>query len=327
MRATILYFILILFSVYSCNNDEDTNPENVDYQQEMKSFVQNISSYSKGINPNFSIIPQNGHQLLTVDGEASGNESAEYIAAIDAVGREDLYYGYTNDDVATPIDDTNEMIPFLEICKTNNLPVFVSDYCFTHSKMDDSYRKNNTNGYISFAAPERNLNVIPDYPATPMDVNANNIKELVEAKNFLYLINSENYTTKQSFLNALATTNYDVILIDYAFNEDPFTADEIISLKLKENGGKRLIIAYMSIGEAETYRYYWQNEWTPGSPEWLDVENPDWEGNYKVKYWNRDWQSIIYGNDNSYLKKILDANFDGVYLDIIDAFEYYEEGL
>lgn len=35
------------------------------------------------------------------------------------------------------------------------------------------------------------------------------------------------------------------------------------------------------------------------------------------------WQAIIYGNDNSYLKKIIDAGFDGVYLDIIDAFEYF----
>lgn len=33
---------------------------------------------------------------------------------------------------------------------------------------------------------------------------------------------------------------------------------------------------------------------------------------------------IIYGNNNSYVKKILDAGFDGVYLDIIDAFEYFE---
>jgi len=31
------------------------------------------------------------------------------------------------------------------------------------------------------------------------------------------------------------------------------------------------------------------------------------------------------GNSEAYLKKTLDAGFDGVYLDIIDAFEYYEE--
>jgi len=43
-----------------------------------------------------------------------------------------------------------------------------------------------------------------------------------------------------------------------------------------------------------------------------------------VRYWVAAWQDIVYGNDNSYLKKIRDAGFDGVYLDIIDAFEYFE---
>jgi cysteinyl-tRNA synthetase len=80
----------------------------------------------------------------------------------------------------------------------------------------------------------------------------------------------------------------------------------------------------MSIGESEDYRYYWQASWNTAKPEWMNAENPDWPGNFKVKYWHTEWQSIIYGNDGSYLKKILDAGFDGVYLDIIDAFEFYE---
>ena len=45
--------------------------------------------------------------------------------------------------------------------------------------------------------------------------------------------------------------------------------------------------------------------------------------NYKIEYWNEEWQSIIYGNENSYLKKILDSGFDGVYLDIVDAYENF----
>jgi len=39
---------------------------------------------------------------------------------------------------------------------------------------------------------------------------------------------------------------------------------------------------------------------------------------------NDEWQDIIFDNENSYLKKIIDAGFDGFYLDIIDAFEYFE---
>ena len=146
-----------------------------------------------------------------------------------------------------------------------------------------------------------------------------------DAKNFLYLINGENFTTKRALIDAIKNTNYDAIVMDLNQNEEIFSASEINELKVKKNGASRLVICYMSIGEAEDYRYYWQNKWKINKPEWLGKSNPDWKGNYKVCYWNNDWQNIIYGNDNSYLKKIIDANFDGVYLDIIDAFEYYEE--
>jgi cysteinyl-tRNA synthetase len=321
-----IFFIPLFFIFLSsaCDN-ETTNPENIDYKQEMRNFVQNISKYAKGINSKFIVIPQNGEQLVSITGEKEGAADYIYLSAIDGQGREDLNYGYYNDDEATPAEDTEAMIPFLDICVNNNVSVLVTDYCSTHSKMDDSYTKNAAKNYLSFAAPQRDLNVVPDYPVQPINVNSEDITKLSDAKNFLYIINSENYNSKTAFIDALKATDYDVILIDYAFNEEPYTKDEISSLKIKNNGAKRLIISYMSIGEAENYRYYWQNDWKTGNPEWLDKENLDWEGNYKVKYWNSEWQSIIYGNDNSYLKKILDAGFDGVYLDIIDGFEYYEE--
>jgi cysteinyl-tRNA synthetase len=43
-----------------------------------------------------------------------------------------------------------------------------------------------------------------------------------------------------------------------------------------------------------------------------------------VKHWYGEWQDMIFGNNGSYLKKMYDVGFDGVYLDIIDAFEYFE---
>jgi cysteinyl-tRNA synthetase len=85
-----------------------------------------------------------------------------------------------------------------------------------------------------------------------------------------------------------------------------------------------MVISYMSIGEAESYRYYWDDDWRLGNPEWLVRENPNWKGNFKVQYWNPEWKAVILGNDNSYLQLILDAEFDGVYLDIIDGFEFFE---
>lgn len=84
------------------------------------------------------------------------------------------------------------------------------------------------------------------------------------------------------------------------------------------------MICYMSIGEAEDYRYYWDENWKKQKPSWLDEENGNWPGNYKVRYWDPNWQKIIMGSKESYLDKILASDFDGVYLDIIDGFEYFE---
>ena len=116
-----------------------------------------------------------------------------------------------------------------------------------------------------------------------------------------------------------------IVIMDLFFGgTERLSYTDVSSLKVKSGGGSRLVVSYMSIGEAEDYRYYWQTQWATSAPSWLAEENPDWPGNYKVRYWDEDWQNIIFGNEDSYLSMILDAGFDGVYLDIIDAFEYFE---
>ena len=83
----------------------------------------------------------------------------------------------------------------------------------------------------------------------------------------------------------------------------------------------KVLIAYLSIGEAENYRNYWQEDWKPGNPVFLDKENPNWKGNFKVKYWYSDWQKIVFDS----LFKIIDKGYDGVYLDIVDAYDYFDD--
>lgn len=327
-KLTNLLYVLIIaiLLLTSCEDVNDDSISDRDFKQDMRYFVQEISRYSKGINPTFIIIPQNGHDILTVDGEETSLPAIEYITAIDGIGREDLFYGYDNDNEPTPTIDKDYMIAFMDIAKNNGVEVLVTDYCWTSSYMDDSYTQNTEKGYISFAADHRELNNIPKYPTIPNNVNTANISSLALAKNFLYLINPETYSTKTAFLNAIQNTNYDLVIIDLFFDgTDELTFEDISSLKTKLSGGPRMLIAYMSIGEAEDYRYYWYSGWKSNPPAWLGKENPDWEGNYKVRYWEKEWQEIIFGNNDSYLKMIIDTGFDGVYLDIIDAFEYFEE--
>lgn len=320
-KLLLLTFVIGLF--YNCDREDD--PIDPYYQQEMRNFVIGLSSYARNTNSNFIIIPQNGLQLVTSDGEEDGPVNLPYLNAIDGHGQEDLFFGYDDDNKKTPGVETEYLRAFLDKSKKQGNTILITDYCWTPEKMDESYNLNNTNGYVSFAADERELNTIPDYPSTIYNENSKNINSLSAVNNFLYLINPENFSSKSEFINAVNSTNYDLIIMDLFFSDDSeFSATEIDALKQKANGGKRLVIAYMSIGEAEDYRYYWKDEWYNSKPSWMDGENPDWEGNYKVKYWNPEWQNIIYGNNESYLNKITLAHFDGVYLDIIDAFEYYE---
>jgi len=261
--------------------------------------------------------------LVTTNGEDDGNPDNAYLAAIDGNGQENLFYGYDNDDQATSSENSDYLQRLLAVSKNAGKTILVTDYTSTPSKITDSYRKNAAAGYVSFAAPNRGLDVIPNM--VPNNVNAANITTLGQAKNFLYLINPQEYNTKAAFIQAVTATNYDAVIMDLFLNDEPFTASEVAQLRTKANGGKRMVICYMSIGEAEDYRYYWQGSWAKDKPGWIAGENPDWPGNYKVKYWDEEWQGLIYKNQDSYLQKITSAQFDGVYLDIIDAFEYFEK--
>lgn len=292
-----------------------------DYRHLMRDFVCAISKTAKAVDPGFIVIPQNGEALLTETGQADGPLAQDYLDAIDGLGREDLFYGYEADNVPTPKKEREWMIAFLDLAEENGIEVLVTDYCWSKQSVDASYSKNAERGYVSFAADHRELDNIPRYPKRPTNENASEVHSLADVRNFLYLINPTAFSDRYAFVAGLGQTNYDLFIIDAFFDDLALTPAEIASLKAKKNGGARLVIAYMSIGEAEDYRYYWQPEWKENPPSWLLDENPDWPGNYKVRYWDPDWQTIIYG----YMDKILAAGFDGVYLDLIDAYETFEE--
>lgn len=327
LRKIVTAFTIPFF-LFSCKKEEtDTKPSNVDFRQEMRNFVQDISTYSRAQYPGFIVIPQNGQELLTSNGEAGGTLQTAYISAISGVGREELFYGYDNhDDMPTPAADRDNWLSLCTIAKNNGLRVLTTDYCYTNSKVQDSYLRNFQQGFISFAATHRELDNIPG--GTPYNENNLNILSLNDAKNFLYLINTQAFTTKQQFITAVSASNYDAVIMDAFFQEgnstNIWTVSEINQLKTKANGAKRLVIAYMSIGEAEDYRWYWQSDWKTHKPAWLGRLNPQWPGNYEVRYWMPEWKQYITGNSSSYTQKIMDAGFHGVYLDIIDSFEYWE---
>ena len=90
------------------------------------------------------------------------------------------------------------------------------------------------------------------------------------------MLDSSPYGTKDAFIDAMIDTNYDVLIIDpFHRGTIPLTYDDMKRLRYKKVGTPRTILAYLNIGTAETYRYYWQNNWRAGSPEFIGEGNLD----------------------------------------------------
>jgi cysteinyl-tRNA synthetase len=141
-------------------------------------------------------------------------------------------------------------------------------------------------------------------------------------------VSSWAYQLQDPSADEIAGSPYDLVVIDYSTNgceDGEFSKTQVEKMKKKPDGSRRIVLAYMSIGEAEPYRFYWQEAWNKGKPFWILEPNPKWPDNYRVEYWNGAWKKILFGSDFSYLDRIINAGFDGVYLDIVDGYEAFQK--
>ena len=320
--------LLVPLAFGGCNFDEFpefTTVGNFDYAQQMRNFVESISSYAASIDSSFIIIVEDAPELVTTTGSQTAPVDTDYVNALDALAQTGLFYGGTTIDRATSDAERNRLQAYLDLAQDEGAEIMVTDFATTEANIENAYDLSDDAGYIAFVADHTELDDIPLLPDPINNRNALNIDRLSQTQNFLNLIDTRLYSTRQDLVNDIVDTDYDVIVIDFFFNGLEYTADQINDLKFKDNGRRRLLIATMNIGEAEDNRYYWESFWPTNPPEWLGDAVPDNEYGYYVEYWDPEWQDIIFGNDDSYLFRIIDAGFDGVYLKSVDVYEYFED--
>ena len=119
-------------------------------------------------------------------------------------------------------------------------------------------------------------------------------------------------------LNPARLPNVDLFILDPTPDGTTLYAPGQVA-KMKQGG--RLLLAYLSIGEAEDYRSYWQKGWKPGKPTWLGPTNPEWGGNYKVHYWDPAWRRIVLDSALAIQRR----GFDGLFLDVVDGWEFWQD--
>ncbi len=136
----------------------------------------------------------------------------------------------------------------------------------------------------------------------------------------------------------IAKVAADVVVMDHARNggREALTAADIDRVRRGPDGKKRLVISYISIGEAEEFRYYWKPDWTLAAkandrarmPGWWKAANCAWPGAHAIRFWHPDWKELIYGAGmQSFIGRIIAAGFDGVYLDRVDIYEHFKSEL
>jgi len=150
-------------------------------------------------------------------------------------------------------------------------------------------------------------------------------------------------------VNALANSHYDMLVLeptrtDWSSDDRDFDTkamtDRLKATAASDGEHRKLLIAYIDIGEAEDWRWYWtwSTKWRVGQPrpaDWPDyilTHDPDgWGGNYPVAYWDARWKDLmIYGQNQTsaphgdYTSAVDEAirdGFDGVYLDWVEGYE------
>jgi cysteinyl-tRNA synthetase len=149
-------------------------------------------------------------------------------------------------------------------------------------------------------------------------------------ESFAYVLQADRlHKDRRKAVELLRSCKRDLLILDHTYDgsaEAKWTAKEIRYIRACRP--LRKIVSYISIGEAENYRTYWEKDWDanhdgrpgPSAPDYLLKVNPDWEGNYKVRYWDKRWQGLIM----DYVDEIIELGFDGLYLDIVDGFEFFE---
>ena len=156
-------------------------------------------------------------------------------------------------------------------------------------------------------------------PAAPISEPPTDQSRLAAVSRWLYLIDAN---LDWETVEQIAASEYDMVVIDFISSEENNTSYPMAEVVtgLHDAPRPKLVVAYVDVGQAEEYRTYWQEGWGIGNPEWIAGGDPDgWEGNYPVAYWYDEWREIWLG-EGGYLRAILDAGFDGVYLDWIEAY-------
>jgi cysteinyl-tRNA synthetase len=309
------------------------------HRQLMRDVVIALSDYCKKRRSDFIVLVRNAPELLIkqqreADWEAArdpegaamsrysaiGSPDGAYLNAIDGMVIDGLFFGYDRYDQPTRASDAAPLRASAALLQSQGRQTLSIDYC-----KDPQHRSTAQSGaakdhLLAFVDGEgdKSLSHVPAAP--PASENPNHVTDLAKAKNFLPLFSSSGFSRRDQWIDALAATNYDALLVDPFWRGSSMTLNDVKALKFKRLGSQRLFLAPLPVGYAGVDRFYWQKGWRVGLPDFIAAADPANSTRFFTSYWKDSWKQVL-GN---YVTGLCDLGIDGVILDGIDSYGYFE---
>jgi cysteinyl-tRNA synthetase, unknown class len=117
-----------------------------DAAAKMVDFVARLAAHARKKNPNFIVILQNAEELLT---------NPKMVDAIDAVAKEDLFYGANHNERENEASMVEGVLANLAYAKAAGRPIFVLDYLADANLRATDKAKIEARGFIPYFGPRK----------------------------------------------------------------------------------------------------------------------------------------------------------------------------
>jgi endo-alpha-1,4-polygalactosaminidase (GH114 family) len=307
----------------------------------MREIVWRVAAAAKKSNPHFIVLVRNAPELLITekrewtwasyrdpDGAAAGKYAPigsvqrRYLKYIDGMLIDGLYYGHDSYGAQTNQADTQRLTQAAKALTNEGRRVLTIEYAEEKAKVAQALSltaKAKTLSYIDQDGDKR-LGRIPK--THPVAENPDHITAFDAVRDWLPMFHSESFPSRDAWVQAMAATNYDLLLVHpFWRGQESLTKDDVAQLKFKALGTQRLVMATLPVGRASDAAWYWKPEWAMGDPAFLKTPSPDDPSQWIIEYWADDWKAIIAKE----LAGLMSLGFDGILLDQIDAYLYFED--
>ncbi|MEX2642820.1 MAG: hypothetical protein WD270_05160 [Acetobacterales bacterium] len=294
--------------------------QRVPFADRMRELIIAISAYTEQRRPGFAIIVENGLDLVTADGTLKTDPVDSFIAAIDGVIVDGLYAP------GTTIADRGEKMELVRRGRGDHWAVLAMERLPPGADPAPVVRQLQELDMIPLIAP---FEVSPEAPLPdlrnrPINESADNITRLTGVRNYLNLTDASGFMSQGAMVELLTRTNYDMLVLPLHHPQGRYISqDDVRDLRLKRLGSRRALVGRLSVAEAEAGSYYWRPEWSVRRPRWVQ-EAGRRDGTFFTRFWQREWQQILFGDSRSVIDGVLAVGLDGIVLDVANVHRIYD---